>query len=98
MALQLVQRAVPAPHMPVAALDGAKALLPQGQLRLLAELPEGERDERLSDGIALPAPSEDQSARWLDRPEDAGHRDRAPWRIHDEAVAAADPRLEQLDV
>src|ERR1044071_5605698 len=84
--------------MAIPAFDGAKALLPQGQLRLAVELPEGERDQRLPDGIALPAPGEDQAARGLDRPEDTRHRDHALRRVHDEAVAAADLRLEQLHV
>src|SRR6266542_1809187 len=98
MTFQLVQCAVPAPPMTIAAFDGAKSFLPQGQFRLPAELPEGERNERLPDRIALPAPSEDQTAGWLDRPEDTGHRDHAPRRVHDQAVAAADLRFEQLDI
>src|SRR5215212_424300 len=98
MTVQFVQRAGPTSHMTIAAFDGAEPLLSQGQLRLSTEVPERERDERLSNGIALPTPGEHQPAGRLDRLEDAGHRDHALRRIHDQAIAATDLWLEQLDL
>src|SRR6266478_5140298 len=99
MAVELVQRTVPAPAVVVAIGGTAQPFLVQDQLGLIPQVVECERDEALPGGIAFRSPGEAEASRSVDTLENAGGDDPfASGHSHLEPISAADMWLERGDV
>src|SRR5216684_9019937 len=90
MAVELVQRTVPAPAVRVAIGCTAQPFLVQDQLGLIPQFLECERDEALPGGIAFRFPGEAEASRSVDTLENTGGDDPSTsGHQHLEPVSAA---------
>src|SRR6266478_4403735 len=99
MAVELVQRTVPAAAVLVAIGCTAQPFLAQDQLGLVPHFVERERDEALPGGIAFRSPGEAEASRPVDTLENTGGDDPSTsGHSHLEPISAADMWLERGDV